>query len=337
MRSASPTAAAWSADPKISEPPALPPATFDPVANPTDRARLEEFWLPSRPDPAIEPELYAHWEEMFSGATRFVRAGSQEAPLSASNSYCRIAGSLETSRNWSGAYVLPYGANRFTRIVARWAVPNVALGSGPNPNLLPFRCSVWIGLDGKKGWTRSMPQIGTLQTVDAQGAAVDPTLWWQWWVKDGQSAPYNITGIPVRSGDVVLCSLTVMGPTLVRFHVKNKNTGNFATIAVSGPAPVYGSSAEWIVERPADEQLSSGVNDAGPLFPLPDYGTVMFEHCTVLAESSPASGAQQNIPWHPRLINMVQTFSNPTRNAVISSPTRHAELSRTFEVTYRAP
>jgi hypothetical protein len=336
MRSVAPAPAITSsAKPEILGPPSLPPDAFDPVANDTDRAKLEELWLPSRPDPELEPELYEHWREMFSGPTRFVQADSQEAPLSASNSFGRITGCFETSRNWSGAYLLPHRANRFTRVVGRWQVPNVRLGSGPNPNSLPFRCSVWVGLDGKNAWAVSMPQVGTLQTIDAQGAPIDPTLWWQWWVKDGQSAPYNITGVPVRSGDVVLCSLTVMSSTFVRFHVKNKHTGYFATVAVSGLAPVYGSSAQWIVERPADEKLSGGLTDPGPLFPLPDYGAITLDRCAARAESAPGSGAQQSTPWHPQLINMVQTLSGPTRSAVISAPARRDQPPNTLLVTYR--
>jgi len=317
---------------EIRDPP-LPPKGFDPTT--ADPLLLKEFWLPSRPDPDLEPELYEHWAEMFSEPLLFVSAGSQEAPLSGSNSYCRVAGPLDTSRNWSGAYVLPHGGKRFTRVVGRWQVPNIRPGSGPNPKSLPFRCSVWIGLDGKKAWTRSMPQVGTLQTLRTDGSAEDPTLWWQWWLRHGQSAPRNITGVSVRSGDVVLCSLSVVSANEVRFHVKNKHTGYFATVAVSEPEPVHGSSAEWILERPADEGLSRGPSDPGPLFPLPDYGTITFECCAARAEGATGNQAQHRFPWRPQLIRMAQTVSNPSRSAIISIPTRHGQPAGTLQVTYR--
>ena len=56
-----------SAVPQILGPATLPPDGFDPIGSVVDADRLEEFWLPARPDPQLEPELYGHWEEMFSG------------------------------------------------------------------------------------------------------------------------------------------------------------------------------------------------------------------------------------------------------------------------------
>jgi hypothetical protein len=209
----------------VSQPSKLPPEGFNPIDKPEDRRRLEEFWLPSRPDPDVEPDLYAHWEEMFSEPLRFVQASSQEyAQRGGVNMACQIAAPFETSRNWSGAYIVPQRANRFTRVVGRWQVPRVRAGVGTTAGSSTFQCSVWIGLDGKNGWTRSMPQVGTLQTVQ-NGVPQAPNLWWQWWLRYGPSRPQNITGVAVDFDDVVLCSLSAMSPTLVRFHVKNKNTG----------------------------------------------------------------------------------------------------------------
>jgi hypothetical protein len=332
MPSALLTTAAGATGREIRDPP-LPSSGFDPTK--ADPLSLEEFWLPSRPDPNLEPELYEHWTQMFAGPLRFVPADSKESPLSGSNSHCRAAGQLETSRNWSGGYVLPHGGKRFTRVVGRWRVPNVHRGTGPNPKSLPFRCSVWIGLDGKKAWTQSMPQVGTLQSIDTDGRSEEPTLWWQWWLRHGASAPHTISGVPVRCGDIVLCSLSLVSATEVRFHVKNKNTGYFATVAVRDPEPVRGTSAEWIVERPADQGLSGGPSDTGPLFPLPDYGTVTFESCAVRAETAIGDGQQQSFPWKPQLIRMVQAVSNPSRTVVVSWPTRHGKPPRALEIRYR--
>jgi hypothetical protein len=311
----------------VLDPPALPPDGFNPIYNPEDQARLEEFWLPSRPDPEREPDLYEHWKEMFTEPLRFVLAESRSF----------LVAPFEASSNWSGGYVLPHDGNRFTRVVGRWQVPEVQLGAGPNPKSMPFCCSIWVGLDGKKRWTRSMPQVGTVQTIALDGTRETPSLWWQWWLRDKPSGPNEISGVKIKSGDVVLCSLTVMSPNLVRFHVKNRNTGSFATIAVSEPKPVLGATAEWVVERPADPDLGSGGLDPGPLFPLPDYGSVTLERCAARVEIMPGSGKPHHFHWQPRLIRMIQTLPGPTRTAVISTPVRRGQPQRTLKVLYRRP
>lgn len=331
----------------IHDPPGLPPSDFDPIGNPGDRARLEEFWLPSRPDPEREPELHEHWQEMFSGPLRFVLAQSQpaEQPTTTDLLTTRLAGppataSFETSSNWSGAYILPNCGDRFSRVVGCWKAPKIKPGTGSDPSALPFRCSVWIGLDGKKPWTKSMPQIGTVHTVARDGTPEDAKLWWQWWTRDGRSTPHDIPGVPVRAGDEVLCSLTVMSPHQVRFHVKNRNTGTFAGFAVCEPIPLLGSSAEWIVEQPSDPpdspKVVNGRLESGPLFPLPDYGSVVFKHCAAQAATAPGLGSHYHPLRTPRLIRMSQRLAQPTRNALTSMPSRRDGRPGELRVAYRA-
>lgn len=333
---------------RIHDPPGLPPSDFDPVNNPGDRARLEEFWLPSRPDPEREPGLHEHWREMFSGPLRFVLAGSRPAgqPVTTALLALRLpalpaTASFETSSNWSGAYILPNRGARFSRIVGRWKAPEVKPGTGPNPSGLPFRCSIWIGLDGKKAWTKSMPQVGTVHTVARDGTPEEPKLWWQWWIRDGHSAPHDISGVPIRAGDDVLCSLTVVSPHLVRFHVKNRNTGTLAGFAVSEPVPLRGATAEWIVEQPSDPQDDPKAVKRGrelePLFPLPDYGSVVFKHCAAQAATAPGLASRCQPLRMPRLIRMSQLLTRPTRKTLISVPSRRDRKPGELKVVYRVP
>lgn len=333
---------------RIHDPPGLPPPDFDPVNNSADRARLEEFWLPSRPDPEREPELHEHWREMFAGRLRFVLAGSQPAkqPVTTALLAMRLPGppataGFETSSNWSGAYILPNRGDRFSRVVGGWKAPEVKPGTGPNPSGLPFRCSIWIGLDGKKRWTGSMPQVGTVHAVAPDGTPEEPKLWWQWWIRDGHSAPHDIPGVPVRAGDEVLCSLTAVSPHLVRFHVRNRNTGTFAGFAVSEPVPLRGATAEWVVEQPSDPQgdprAVKGRREGEPLFPLPDYGSVAFRHCAAQAGAAPGFGNRYHPLRTPRLIRMSQLLTQPTRKALISVPSRRGQQPGELRVSYRAP
>ena len=257
---------------------------------------------------------------------------------------------IQGSGNWSGAYIVPNHARRFTRVVGRWQVPTLAPGRrGPDDQDLPFRCSIWVGLDGKKRWTDYMPQIGSEQTLADDGTQ-EQHLWWQWW-RRGSAAPrylpFPIAGVPIAPGDLVLASLMALDPHRVRFHMANRTTGLFATIQVTRSVEyVLGTTAEWIVERPADPGLAGGGGgrhapghlhhggrDPGPLYPLPDFGRVVFSRC---AAAHAEGGVEEpvNPPFLPRLIRMTQNFAEPSRTVVISAPSILREPAATVRVEY---
>jgi hypothetical protein len=332
----------------LTEEPKLPPEGFDPLK--ADAAELGNYWLPPRPDPTLQPELFAHWEEMFSPPPTFVR--SQSVPRTRpvpSQSVPRTdpdvsnmpdaprlwagAGRLEDSRNWSGAY-LDSNASPFCRVVGAWTIPTVRPGVPPQEDpRLPFQFSMWIGLDGKKQWTKSMPQVGSEHGVDR----VDPRgqwhfLWWQWWQRrDGQGPelPYIIEGVRVKPGNRVLCSLTVMSPECVRIHVINRTTGHFATVQLKGDEPVRGGTAQWVVERQSDFRVSADV-----LHPLPDFTEVTFDRCDV--DNGPMVSSP---PWVPRYIQMTRIMRPPDGQphlAIISRPPM-SEKARTVTLVYQTP
>src|SRR5258706_291534 len=75
-------------------------------------------------------------------------------------------------------------------------------------------------------------------------------LWCQWWRRDSadeDALPWTIEGVPIAAGDRVYCSLTVVDQNQVLIHVANRTKQTFATIIGSGPVPVMGSTAQWIV------------------------------------------------------------------------------------------
>jgi hypothetical protein len=296
---------------------------------------------------------------MFSGPVRFTWAKSRPAdaavsrppatkPLVAFRRFAlrrfasRGAGVAtlpvaSSSQNWSGAYLLPRNGERFTQIVGHWQLPRVGPGAEFGPADLPFRCSAWIGIDGKKRWSESMPQVGTEHTIGRDGHAEQPRLWWQWWLRDGPSTPHYIDGVEVHAGDTVLCSLTVVSPNLVRFHVVNRNTLAFAGVAVSEPVALRGSSAEWVVEQPSRPEVVDGVRRAGPLFPLPAFDSVLFERCAAMSAAAPGADGRCRPMRAARLVRMVRTLRDPSRIAVISQPRRRGEADGALRVLSRLP
>jgi len=333
------------------DPPALPPDGFNPVDNPADAAKLDQFWLPPKPDPVKQAALFDHWREMLSPPPTFVHADSQPAdttlpratdvdevvdpppppghPVASPHAVAfglPLSPPTARSRNWSGAFLEPAGASRFVRAVAAWTVPSIKPGerSALEPPEVPFRCSIWIGIDGKKTTTHSMPQLGSMHEITEQGAQVHG-LWWQWW-RRGYSKqdglPFNVKGVKIDAGDRVMCSLVALSRTSVRMHFLNRTKNLFATLQVDGAAPIKGLTTEWIVERPADFTRAMSPTDPGPLFPLPDFGVLEMDKCV-------ADHGVLPIPaWTPKFVNMVQQFTNPDRRPVISQPSRDAEQGR---------
>ena len=329
--------------PPFADPPTLPPTGFDPLGNADDAARLADYLLPPRPDRSSQARLYALWERMFSAKMTFVAANLQAPKLAEplkrtgiESRSPRRRGRNQTSQNWSGAYLKPTDGNRFAHVAGSWTVPTLQPGvrRSRDPDL-PFQCSIWVGIDGKKRWTRSMPQVGSEQTL-ANGVPQTQRLWCQWWRRDSledDALPWYIDGVPISAGDRVFCSLTVIDRNHVRIHVSNRTKQTFATILGSGPVPLMGSTAQWIVERPANPNRATDgtILDPGPLYPLPNYGEVVIDECT--AERF-GSGATPD--WRPRYIRMTQVVENPSRVAVISVPSTREEPG-TVRVTYREP
>ena len=334
-------AAASVGGPSAEDTPALPPAGFDPVHNPHDEARLAEFWLPPRPDATQDPVFHELWRDLFAAPTTFVRARSRLAGSADTNPPGVMGASAfphavrlpETSQNWSGCYVVPNHGQRFAEVAGRWHVPNVTRGDGPATPDLPYRCSIWVGLDGKYRWAGSMPQIGSEHTVLAAGHPQADVLWWQWWVRGGNTLPNYIDGIAIHPGDSVLCWLRMTAAARTVLHVKNLRTGDCATIGVTGDVPVTGSTAEWIVERPANPHVVDGTVQTGPLHPLPDFGTVALDGFAARGVSS--AGSRTYVAPGARVISITEQRNNPSRSAITSRPRRNSANGGAVSVAYQ--
>ncbi|NGM18696.1 hypothetical protein G3576_01635 [Roseomonas stagni] len=260
----------------------MPPAGFDPVEKAADLLRLPEFGLPAMPDAAREPALYRLWREMLAAPLRFVADDSRPhvpkggTPPAAAGMRLfslpirsREARRLPASPNWSGFTRFPSRGDRFSRVAASWIVPAVAAGAPEDRTTLDYRCSIWIGLDGKRRWADSMPQLGTEQT-----AGGTTRLWWQWWTPKSRRFQHYVDGVAVKPGDTVYCDLSMVAPDRVRLHFANRSTNEFTAVEVDGEAPMRGSSAQWILERPAEPELTATTVEAGELYPMPSFGAV---------------------------------------------------------------
>jgi hypothetical protein len=326
----------------------LPPRGFDPLS--TADAQLDRYGLPPRPIREKEPDLFQFWTRLLSQpfeviATEFPKPEKGQLPRVPLNRVGRGGRRglyrLESSRNWSGAYIIPERPDKFVYVTGTWQVPALSL-----PPVLPegaaasdeYQSSTWIGIDGHQRYpTSSMPQIGTSQCFQIVDGIEKITTyaWWQWWSLDDQFPPDNrnvppvpIPNIPVALNDEIIAGLTLRSADEVQFFIKNQTTGLFTTFLVVAPGPILplGSTAEWIMERP------TVINDHR-LYPLPDYADVVFRDC--LAQSAPAIGEPATTCRldRPRLIRMFEVFPTPHRTSFVSLPRRLSHSS--IRVSYR--
>jgi hypothetical protein len=119
--------------------------------------------------------------------------------------------------------------------------------------------------------------------------------------------------------------------------IENRTTGEILPFTMDAPTDtasgmqlkVSGATAEWIVERPADEIR-------GELYALPDYGTVHFTNCCALSAEmpvgeAPGPGREQTLDG-ARLIRMYKRERNPSRTVMISKA-EHQDVDQ-FETLY---
>jgi hypothetical protein len=323
-----------------------PPADLDLLKATPDQ--LREYGLPPRPDPAHESELYEVWGSLFVPRPLFVAAEvvlitdifrielRQTSLPSAAAVFSTTR--YETSQNWCGAYVEPSDARMFVQVSGRWAVPDPSPppGAEPLPNEgVKYACSTWVGLDGQRRYIdSSLPQIGTWQavTLAADGSQSPPETyaWFQWWARDYQdNSPGRINGVPIETGDEVVCMVRVWQPSVAVVYVKNVGTNRLAHFRVHAPVvnghrfTISGATAEWIMERP--KQLKTP-----EFFPLADYGSVEILQCNAV-EADPgaawvAVGADEVLQG-ARFIRMYDRLNNPQRTAFISMPERRSDTA----------
>ena len=247
-----------------------PPEGFNPLtASPEERAR---YGIPPQPDPDQQPVLTRFWTEMYSPPLVFVAPPSLLALLPE-----RIRTELrvttparrEASLNWSGAYITPRNGQQFTEVHATWKIPPVAAPASM-PGTAEYRSSIWIGLDGQRRYfDSSLPQLGTAQFVNAPATAPPFHTWCQWWLRDNpQTYVPAILSVGVAPGQRVMASLRVLNETQVHGIIKNRTTGEILPFTMDAPTDtssgmqvkISGATAEWIVERPADEQRASSTS-----------------------------------------------------------------------------
>ena len=316
-----------------------PPTGFDPLSASADE--LEQFGLPPRPDPDRHEAAFSVWQRMMSPPLEIIAAifpvltGEFDYQISVEALSLKLAVSnqLETSANWSGGYITANHTGPFLMVFGSWIIPTPNQPAGAAGG--DYRCATWVGLDGLRRYSDSLPQLGTTQrvVVGAGGTMRTVEAWWQWWIRGANSPPVPFPApFTVAIGERVTCGLAVVSPTRVRVFIKNDASGLFARYDIDAPAAasslaaiaaLRGAHAEWIAERPM--QLGSTV-----LYPLADYGSVDFSNCLTVVPT------QVRDLRGARFIRMCEMRQAALRSTITSSAGKIGAQQTIMRARYRA-
>lgn len=214
-----------------------------------------------------------------------------------------IADASGTSQNWSGYAALTNLShpqkNVVTAVDGSWIVPTLSSASHTT------YCSLWVGIDGYSDST--VEQIGT--ESDWSNGHQQNYAWFEMY----PNYSYEITGFPVRPGDVISASVVYEGNGIFVLTMANSTAGVHTTIPTSYTTShtAQRSSAEWILEAPY----------SGGILPLSHFNTAHFNNCT--ATINGVTGAINNSHWVDDQLTMVT--SNGTVKAATSALSSNGE------------
>jgi hypothetical protein len=231
------------------------------------------------------------------------------------------AASTATSSNWAGYVITPKTSRTTYKTVSgSWVVPQGACTA----DTVGYSAT-WVGIGGYKSSSKALEQLGTEYDC-VQGGTAKYTAWYEL----VPAAAHNVK-MTVRPGDTIDAAVTVNGKHVTLFlRNATRNTTFRRTLTMSAPDT---SSAEWIMEAPAD------CNSAGQCVQLPinNFGTLSFAR----ASATTARGTTASIAspgWNNTKVTLSQGGGRggfarfaPTRGA---DPSDLSADGASFSVTY---
>lgn len=184
--------------------------------------------------------------------------------------------SLQATENWSGFADVESGSQTFSGVSGKWIIPTVSCPNGlyRNSDVL---LAQWVGLDG---WAdNTVEQLGTAAQC-FEGA----TYYWVWY--EMWPSPMVVEGSPAcmtnnvdcpKPGDQISASVAVtpgargINNYALSLTDSTESVNDFSVSQPCASRTCLDSSAEWILERPAFD------NVFGPqIVPLADFSTAGF-------------------------------------------------------------
>lgn len=248
----------------------LPPEGFDPLT--ASDAELAVYGFPARPENPFLRERFEDHYKRVKGRMRYIEPAFTVHP-SRRPRVTLVEGAAGNAQDfWSGAVVYAPSGQSFKWVQSQWVVPNVSakVGSTIGSTENAYVEVAWVGLGNS-----SLLQAGSGSQISPGG---EPSFFmWHEWTPPGW---VTVNNFPLSGGDlvaVVICTPSGVGSTSATVYFSNLTQGVQTSYPLSfpegsnDPSEFLGDQAEWIVERPVVP---------GGLAVLPNFGQVIFTHCT---------------------------------------------------------
>jgi hypothetical protein len=260
----------------------ITPPGFDVTT--ASQEELAVYRIPPRPDPRRAPTEFQMWSTAFKRDFKLIKPELRAS----SRRHGPIQGldlGSSTDLNWAGAVITNFAPLSAVSVAAQWQVQWVWPAGG-----FPEVLATWVGMDGFDN--TDVLQAGVDQIFE------DPTeiimLWYEWYPADS----VEITNLPVNHGDTVTCLVTANdGAHASVFFSINGTIGTSIDFQIPDGAQFFGSSAEFIAERP-----SLG----GNLVDLPAYTDVVLTQINATL----SDGVTVNLAQNPILVTMTDGAGN---------------------------
>jgi Peptidase A4 family len=231
------------------------------------------------------------------------------------------------SSNWAGYVVNPKAAaTRFKKVSGTWVVPKGRCRAGREGF-----AATWVGIGGYQRNSRALEQTGTELACSASGSARYAA-----WFELVPDVAHELT-ITVRPGDRIDAAVTVKG-TRVTIYLRNRTRGMAFRHTFGMRAPDTSSSAEWIVEAPAD---CNSARQCVVLL-LGDFGTISFSRASATTARGTRGGISSS-RWSNTEVTLSQVRGAPSFAEFVSrrgaDPSAVSTDGTAFSVSYaeRAP
>jgi hypothetical protein len=218
--------------------------------------------------------------------------------------------------NWSGYADTGSG---FSSVAGTWTVPKVTGCSATGPEKIEI---FWVGIDGFNDQTVEQDGTGA-----ACGKGVGALTYFTWW-ETLPPNPIEVVGATVKPGDEISASVVRKGTKYTLKVTDSTTSGNsFSTTqACTAPGGCDNASAEWIAERAAFENTSTGKITFSD---LPDFGTWTLSNGTATAGST--SGTISSFPD-----NEITMINKNTGGHDLAKPGALNSAGNSFTDTWKA-
>ena len=298
-----------------------PPPGYDPEAS--SAAVNARFALPPEPDATKVPRTHDAWRHAVRAAqnreaatikrTAVFHGPAKNKSRAATNEANDT--SAANTLNWSGTSVVNGTTANLEAVTALFVVPTAHQALGQCADGWDY-ASLWPGIDGNGGsGGGDVLQAGVDVNAFCAGNNVTQNEYYPWieWYPYSET---RVTSPTINPGDLVFIEVWSVSPTQGYAYFYNYSTDVSAEYALTAPAGtvVYGSSVEWIVERPT---LGSSLTNLTNYVAAPWAEGVAWNY----ADPNPTTYSMGGNPDVGTLeqITMLDNSGNPISAATIES------------------